>query len=236
MELDVMKRLIKKYISGHADYVAKCNVAERYYLNKTDILYQEKKEDENGNPMRNADNRIPRNFHGLIVNQKAAYAFTAPPLFDVGTKASNEKIAEALGDEYKKNCMELCVNAANFRTGWIHYWKGEAGFEWAVVDSREIIPVMSKNLKKKLMGVFRTYEDIDEETGDHYVIYEYWTDTECQRHRYSLPGPDRPVCYDAVIILYRAVRHPPGKNLLLLSGKRLKLESLRLYEHAAVLL
>lgn len=183
MELDVMKRLIKKYISGHADYVAKCNVAERYYLNKTDILYQEKKEDENGNPMRNADNRIPRNFHGLIVNQKAAYAFTAPPLFDVGTKASNEKIAEALGDEYKKNCMELCVNAANFRTGWIHYWKGEAGFEWAVVDSREIIPVMSKNLKKKLMGVFRTYEDIDEETGDHYVIYEYWTDTECQAFR-----------------------------------------------------
>lgn len=184
MELEVIKRLIKKYEPGHMDQVLKMDVAERYYLNRSDILHKEEKKDEAGNPLRNADNRIPRNFHGLIVNQKAAYAFTAPPLFDVGNQTSNMKIAEILGDEYKKNCMELCVNAANFGCAWIHYWQNEDGeFEWAVVDSREVIPVMSHNLKKKLMGAFRSYQEIDEVTGDTYMIYEYWTEDECQAFR-----------------------------------------------------
>lgn len=72
MELDVMKRLIKKYEPGHTDRIVTMSEAKRYYRNETDILMHPKKKDEEGNPMRNADNRIPRNFHGLIVNQKAA--------------------------------------------------------------------------------------------------------------------------------------------------------------------
>ena len=184
MELETIKRLIKKYESGHSKRICQTDVAERYYMNMSDILLKEEKKDEDGNPLRNADNRIPRNYHGLIVNQKAAYAFTAPPLFDVGNQDSNIKVAEVLGDEYKKNSMSLCVNAANSGCAWIHYWKNKAGdFEWAVVDSREVIPVMSHSLKKELMGVFRVYQEIDEETGDTYMIYEYWTETECQAFR-----------------------------------------------------
>nr|WP_308743167.1 phage portal protein [uncultured Anaerocolumna sp.] len=34
-----------------------------------------KDKDETESPLRNADNRIPRNFHGLLVNQKASYMF-----------------------------------------------------------------------------------------------------------------------------------------------------------------
>lgn len=183
MELEVMKKLIKRYEPGHVDFIRKCETAERYYRNRTDILLKQEKKDETGNPIRNADNRIPRNYHGLIVNQKASYAFTAPPLFDVGNQSVNEKITDMLGDEYKKNCMELCVNAANCSVAWVHYWRGENGLEWAVVDSKEVIPVMSKNLKKRLMGVLREYSDIDETTGDTYMIYEYWTETECQAFR-----------------------------------------------------
>lgn len=183
MELETMKKMIKKYEPGHTDFVKQCETAERYYRNKTDIFLQEKKEDEKGNPLRNADNRIPRNFHGLIANQKAAYAFTSPPLFNMGNKQTNKKVMEVLGDEYKKNCMELCVNASNCGTAWVHYWKGNNGFEWAVVDSKEIIPVMSRKLKKKIVGVLRVYSDIDETSGDTYQVYEYWTETECQAFR-----------------------------------------------------
>lgn len=183
MELEVMKKLIKRYESGHMAFVRGCDIAERYYRNRTDILFQPKKEDEEGHPMRNADNRIPRNFHGLIVNQKASYAFTAPPLFNIGNKEANRKVMDALGDEYKKNCMELCVNAANCSIAWVHYWRGDSGFEWAVVDSKEIIPVMSRKLKKKLLGVFRVYADGDETSGDNYMVYEYWTEKECQAFR-----------------------------------------------------
>lgn len=184
MKLDVMKKLIKKYEIGHTDFMLHADEAERYYRNKTDILYKEKgKTDEEGNPIRNADNRIPRNFHGLIVNQKASYAFTSPPLFDIGNTANNKKVTEVLGDEYAKNCMELCVNAANTSIGWVHYWQDENGFQWAVVDSKQIIPIWSKNLKQKLMGVLRVYADLDEETGDMYTYYEYWSDTYAQAFR-----------------------------------------------------
>ena len=111
MTLETMKQLIKKYKPGHAAFVTSATVAERYYRNETDILFRDKPKDEEkeelDNPLRNADNRIPRNFHGLIVNQKASYAFTAPPLFDVGNTAANKRITKALGDEYAKNCMEL---------------------------------------------------------------------------------------------------------------------------------
>lgn len=183
MDIEVVKKLIKKYETGHVSFIQKSMTAERYYKNKTDVLLQEKKKDEEGNPLRNADNRIPRNFHGLIVNQKASYAFTAPPLFDIGSPTSNKRVTEVLGDEYAKNCMELCINAANSTIGWVHYWKSEDGFEWAVVDSKQIIPIWSKSLKKKLIAVFRVYQEIDETTGDNYSIYEYWTDTECQAFR-----------------------------------------------------
>lgn len=183
MNIEVIKKLIKKYETGHSAFIQSAMIAERYYRNKADVLLQPKKEDEEGNPLRNADNRIPRNFHALIVNQKASYAFTAPPLFDVGSTTANKTVTETLGDEYAKNCMEICINAANCTIGWVHYWESDDGFEWAVVDSKQIIPVWSKKLKKKLDGVFRVYDEIDEETGDKYTIYEYWTDIECQSFR-----------------------------------------------------
>ena len=111
MDIETMKQLIKKYAPGHAAFVTRAAVAERYYRNETDILFRDKPKDkgkeESDNPLRNADNRIPRNFHGLIVNQKASYAFTAPPLFDVGNTAANFHITKALGVEYAKNCREL---------------------------------------------------------------------------------------------------------------------------------
>lgn len=183
MELEIIKKLIKKYEPGHTDFILKADIAERYYKNETDVLFQKEVKDDDEKPLRNADNKIPRNFHGLIVNQKASYAFTAPPLFDVGSDTSNKQIAEVLGDEYAKNCMELCVNAANTSVGWVHYWETDKGFEWAVVDSRQIIPIWDKSLKKRLIGVFRVYSEIDEDTGDNYTIYEYWNETECQAFR-----------------------------------------------------
>ena len=105
-----MKELLSQYMPGHALYMVKCDIADRYYRNQSDVLYGPKKEDNEGNPLRNADNRIPRNFHGLIVNQKAAYAFTTPPTFDVGNSKANAEILKSLGDEYRKECTFFVVN------------------------------------------------------------------------------------------------------------------------------
>lgn len=79
MDIEVIKKLIRKYQEGHSDFMAKAEVARRYYENETDILFPPSKEEreKKEKPLRNADNRIPFNFHGMLVDQKAAYMFTA---------------------------------------------------------------------------------------------------------------------------------------------------------------
>lgn len=179
MDIEVVKKLIAKHTTGHAEVIINALTAERYYRNKNDILYSKKTEDTAENPLRSADNRVPRNFYGLLVNQKASYMFTAPPLFDVGSQQSNQLIADTLGDIYAKNCKTLCVNASNAGIAWIHYWKDETGeFEYGVVDSKQIIPIWSTHLSKELLAVLRVYKNIDDE-GKSWDIYEYWTDTDC---------------------------------------------------------
>lgn len=64
MELEVMKKLIRKYEPGHTRFSLRAMQAERYYRNETDILVKvksegEKKKEDSDNPLRNADNRIP---------------------------------------------------------------------------------------------------------------------------------------------------------------------------------
>nr|DAY60310.1 MAG TPA: PORTAL PROTEIN [Caudoviricetes sp.] len=184
MELEVAKKLIKEYTAGHSDMVVKSMIAERYYNSENDILNMPKKEDSNKNPLHNADNRIPHNFHGLLVNQKAAYMFTSAPLFDVGNQLANSKITEVLGDKWAKVCKKLCVNASNSGIAWLHFWiDGEGQFQYGVVDSKQVIPVWENDLEESLLAVLRVYAKIDESTGDRYDIYEYWTDKECQTFR-----------------------------------------------------
>lgn len=176
MTIQTAINLIKKYEPVHSDFIRKAMIAERYYQGDTDIKYKEAKNEEG---VRTADNRVSRDFYGLLVDQKSAYLFTEAPIFDTGNKWLNKKVTETLGEEFTRECQKLCVNASNTSVGWAHYWRGEHGIEYAVVDSSEIVPIWSKGLKKQLLAVLRIYSDIDENTGDQLVVYEIWIDTEC---------------------------------------------------------
>lgn len=188
MDLETAKKLITEYVSGHADFIAKAEVAERYYRVDNDIMHRPPKHtntttSETDNPMRSADNRIPFSFYKLLVNQKAGYMFTDPPSFDVRDDLANEQITDDLGDAYAKKCKDLCVNASNAGVAWVHYWIDQAeGFHWGVVPSYQVIPVWSPKLDKKLLACLRVYKDYDD-NGDVYDVYEYWTDTDCQAFR-----------------------------------------------------
>lgn len=186
MELEVVKKLIKKYTAGHGDFLMRLDTANRYYRNETDILRKPPKKNEadpGDNPLRTADNKIPFNFHGLLVNQKASYMFTAPPLFDLGDESASKALTAFLGDKYAKTCKDLCVDASNASVGWLHLWKDKASgqYKYAVVPPGEIIPVWSRNLEKELKGVLRCYHDINDEGGE-LDVYEYWNDKECQAY------------------------------------------------------
>ena len=189
MDIENVKKMIKKYTASNASFIQQAEEARRYYENETDILQEPSKkekrkaEGESETPLRNADNRIPFNFHGLLVNQKASYMFTAPPLFDVGTDGANKVLRSFLGDKYPKVCKDLCVEASNTTVGWIHVWndRESGGYNYAVVPSDQIIPVWDKSLEKKLLGVLRIYHDITEDETE-LDVYEYWNDRVCEAY------------------------------------------------------
>jgi len=197
MDLENVKKVINAYADVHAVYMKEALTAERYYKNETDLLFEPTKAREKteknadgelvtvdvASPMRNADNRIPFNFHGLLVNQKASYMFTVPPMIDIGSDAANKKLTAFLGDKYPKVCKDLCVEASNKKTGWIHVWKSsdDGNYKYAVVPSEQIQPIWSKSLDRKLLGVLRIYHDIDD-NGDEFDVYELWNEKECSMY------------------------------------------------------
>ena len=186
MNLEQARNLINKYLSYHSVFVRNALIAQRYYLGDNDILHRKPKEKLQGgkpNPLRCADNKIAFNFHQLLVNQKASYLFTAPPLFDVKDDIMNEYIANVLGDAYAKKAKDLCVEASNSGVGWLHYWIDNVkGFRWAVIPSMQIYPVYSTRLEKELQAVLRTYKSIDDE-GKEWDICELWNNTKCATYR-----------------------------------------------------
>lgn len=187
MELDVVKKLIKDIMRKQPSMIRKTRKSELYYENKTDILRQrnplaEKLEKtKSDNPLRNADNRISHPWHQLLLDQKAAYTMTVPPLFDVDDEKMNDEIVKLLGDRYANIAKDLCVKAGNAGIAWLHVWIDEKTqfFKYAIVDSKQIIPIYSKRLDKELIGVLRVYEEYND-NGDTITIYEVWTDKECQ--------------------------------------------------------
>lgn len=179
MNIENIKKLIQDYALEHKKFQRKTKVAERYYKNENDILKIARSETYYKNPLRNSDNRISHNFYGLLVNQKASYLFTAPPLFDVGNSEANDKLVEVLGDKYAKVCKDLCINASNSGVAWLHIWKDEKGnFNYAVVDSKQIMPIWSTGLDRTLLAVCRIYNELDND-GNILNIYEYWTNKSC---------------------------------------------------------
>ena len=182
MELEAAKKLIEKYDGLDAVRLKKAEIAQRYYLGDNDIMYRKPK-DKCDEPLRNADNRIAFNFHSLLVDQKASYMFTAPPLFDTKDDTLNEIVAATLDDGYAKKCKDLCVDASNGGVGWLHYWIDEKkGFCYGVIPSMQVRPVYSLRLEKELEAVLRTYRMVDD-NGDEWQIYEIWNDKECQAYR-----------------------------------------------------
>ena len=173
----------------HGDVISQMMVSERYYMVDNDINYLKEKpksqeeaqrKGDTFNPMHQADNRIAYSFYPLLVDQKTAYMFTAPPIFDVKNDALNDAILEDLGDAYEKKCKDLCVKATNGGIAWVHYWIDEdKNFQWATIPATQIVPVWNNHINTKLEGVFRVYEDTNE-AGENITVYEFWNDKEVQ--------------------------------------------------------
>lgn len=177
-------KFINNYLQAHqtrfVQMIQSTVTAERYYKNENDIKTFDRFRDVNSlregsakNPLRNADNRISHNWHGLLLNQKASYIGNVPPKFDAGSSERNNHIKEVLGTKYKKVFTDLVINAGNSGVGWLHYWKEDGNLKYMSVNPKECFPVFSNKGDGDLDGFIRRYP-ITTPEGTEGVCYEYW--------------------------------------------------------------
>jgi SPP1 family phage portal protein len=195
MELQEAKKIIKKLLPQHYLTAVKGRTARRYYRSENDILY--KREDSTIKPMHSADNRVCSSFYSLLVNQKAGYIFTRPPIFDTGDKLADSCIKQVLGDGWAKMCKSLCIRASNYGVAWLHYYY-EPKFDTlklAVLDGDEVVPIYSGRLERELIGALRVFERVDDESGKRYSVYQIWNESECAAYECELgEDTDKHLC------------------------------------------
>lgn len=184
MDINKIKQIILNDVARRKQIL----LEKRYYENNNSIKDKGILPSET-DPTRNADNRVSHNFHQLITDEKVAYMFTNPVLFDVSDKKTNKQITEVLGDDFKSESAYLCTNATNNKIAWLHYWIDEKGkFQYAVVETEQCIPIFDRSLKKNLIGFYRYYPDYEEsDTGrvKEYVIFEFWDNKHCEKYKFK---------------------------------------------------
>ena len=98
-----------------------------------------------------------------------------PPTFDCGDAGLNQRISEALGQDFARVVKNLAVEASN--CGVLFCWVDENGrFCYADVPAEQVIPVYGQELAQPLQAVLRLYHLQDEE-GDC-LCYELWNERE----------------------------------------------------------
>lgn len=156
-----------------------------YYENRNAITRRSGMENmvakamRDNSPLRNADFRIPHNWHQLLVNQKVSYLFSHAPIFDCGFPQGNQKITAALGKGFSRMVKNLAIDAANCGTGWLHLWQGAEGVSYATMPMEEIFPIAGDSLSGELSYVIRIYEVMEEKNSAVKKI-EIW-DKDCGR-------------------------------------------------------
>lgn len=190
MDLEQMKKIISGHKFEHERYMKKCEVADRYFKCKNDILKKPVSSEKVNNPLRNSIHRIPSKFYHTLVIQKASYLFGYPVKFDIGNKKDNELIKDKLGPDWGKNTKQLAINASNHKKAWLHVWiipaeeteSGRDEIEYGIVNGLEIIDVWGNTLDKELLAILRKYNMTDTE-GTEWEIYEWWDKEFCYSFR-----------------------------------------------------
>lgn len=195
-----ISQLLDRLISGHSTFISNAKKARAYYNNRNDIkregvLQYSAQDASETNPLKLADNRISHNWHSLLVNQKAGYTFTYPPIFDVGNTNANKIIKKVLGDKFPKITKSLAIDASNCTVGWLHYWEGkDREFKYAVVDPEQIIPVYTNELEAEISGILRAYMYINEK-GEQKSRCEFWDAKEVKFYEKDDTGTYTPFYY-----------------------------------------
>ena len=191
MDIDTARRYAKQACKELDTWAGKVELGERYYRNDTDIKrYGAAAIDAinthlqrlGENPLKSADNRISENWMELLISQKVAYLLTYPPVYTIGDGKDttlSEKVADTLGDNWKKWLISIGTAASNAGTAWLHYWWTEDGaLRMGILDAGSCVAIHDKGLlEAPTVAVVRRYQ-METESGKKETHYEVWDDKE----------------------------------------------------------
>lgn len=186
MDVKALKELLKNTGTQHKRFSDRYEKSIKYYNNENDITLRTNgksivKEDGKKDPLRRADNRVSNNLHQLLIDQEAGYVATVAPQIDVDSETDNQRIRDVLGDQFALVINKEVIDAANAGVGWLHYWIDEDNnFRYGIVTPSQITPVYDTTLDNKLLGVLRSYKQLDTDVGKYFTVHEYWNDKEAQ--------------------------------------------------------
>ena len=162
----------------------------QYYKNNGDIKDRKIYYYDNGTKVVDEtaiNNRIPHNWHKLLVKQKMGYLVGKPITFsdketsedEGGNQVSpnNEFVNEiniVLDESFDDAMNELVKGCSNKGVEWLHVYINEDGvFKYTIIDARQVIPIWETQRQEELDAVIRYY--IITVNGEDRIRAEYWT-------------------------------------------------------------
>lgn len=195
MEIEAIKQIIRNTSASRGLFNRRYDEALRYYQAQNAITNRTNGDsklnrDGKDEPLRRADNRVSSNFYQLLVDQEAGYLASKVPTIDVGDDSLNGRVTGALGDDFALTLTNLVVDASNAGTAWLHYWIDDSGvFRYATVPPDQCTPIYSTELDNKLLGMLRSYKQLDPDTGKYFIIHEFWNDKEATFYKQLSANP-----------------------------------------------
>lgn len=156
-----LEKIIQELIENHDTSEMKKGV--RYYNNENDILNRKRHYYKDGQKVEDTEglkpnNRIPHNWHRLLVDQKVSYLVGKPVTFTAEPLEFHEKLNEILCEDFDDVLTELVKGAANKGVEWLHpYIDEEGNFDYVRIPAEQVIPIYEGSLHKKLLNVLRYY-------------------------------------------------------------------------------
>lgn len=169
--------IVKDLIDSHD--TDKMLEGQRYYYNESDILDRKQYYYKDGVKTiddTKANNKIPHNWHKLLVDQKVAYLVGQPPVLQTeeGQKEYEDRLNLILAEEWHDKLTELGKNASNKGTEWLHVYINEEGlFKFIIIPAEEVIPIYDTSLQENLEAILRYY--LVEVNGKDRIRVEWWT-------------------------------------------------------------
>jgi SPP1 family phage portal protein len=154
-------QVIKDLIESHDTSDMRTGVA--YYLNENDILQKQQTYYKNGQRVADTqglkpNNRIPHNWHRVLVDQKTSYIVGKPVTFDTDDEAFLEKINDLTGEDFDDTMNEIIKHASNKGVEWLHPYIDEEGdFDYVIFPAEQIIPIYDGSKQKNLIAALRYY-------------------------------------------------------------------------------